>query len=814
MATGSLFSDQNSPQPVFQVGTAGSEGLVEIQDIVFSSIGPVPGAIMVQWNLRQIANGLAGMWDVHFRIGGAAGTKMQSDQCLKTPDSPTTPNPACFGAFLLLHITSTASVYLENIWAWVADHDLDLPGEQQINIYNGRGILIENTSGPVWLWGTASEHNVLYNYQVSKASNVFLGIIQTETAYMQSNPSALVPFTPQTSFNDPTFPGCPNGNDAKTWGLRIVNSNNVYTYGAGLYSFFDNYDMSCIRDVNCQTNMVDVLGSSNVYFWGLTTIASKYMLTLQGVGIAEGDDNISAFGQTIIMIRLPDSCSRVTGVSSTSSAATCSSTSSVTPITSSSSIASSAPPVGTSNNAPLSTSSSNSAATTTAAPNPANNVPFPTTIPSDTNGLRTFSGTLAGSGVISGTGSISATGTISAVGSLSGTGTIISDSFTTSGVISTVGTISGSGLIIMSGTVVGSGAVSGSGSLSGIAFISSVSSTAMTSAASATGTVSAFGTIDATGILTSGSYSSSGVVARSGASISGSAGITGSGTVSGSATAAGTISGSGYMSGSGTIDATGYISASGVLSGSGYISSAGFERSGYVSTSGVVIGSGVIRGMAMSIAGQGYISGSGTMTGMGYASAGGYFPSATSFGGAGRYGTTVIYTIVDCTTIASAREDPAVIDAASSVAAAVAALTSSPLQPSAADNTNLDTASALASLSAIPTPSSFLDPFSLRQGQPPSSPDAYDSSPPLNSTLTSSQAADLARVLNPNSDGGGKGSKTNPSCPLCPADIAICCNNADCGADGKCPLDAVRRAGWMVKSDFGVGTDLEVVGVR
>lgn len=38
--------------------------------------------------------------------------------------------------------------------------DLDLSNHEQISIYNGRGILIESADGPVWMYGTASEHNV------------------------------------------------------------------------------------------------------------------------------------------------------------------------------------------------------------------------------------------------------------------------------------------------------------------------------------------------------------------------------------------------------------------------------------------------------------------------------------------------------------------------------------------------------------------------------------------------------------------------------------------------------------------------------
>jgi hypothetical protein len=67
---GAAFQNINSPIPVVQVGAAGSTGLVEISDIIFSTIGPAPGAIVVEWNVKQSSQGAAGMWDSHIRLGG------------------------------------------------------------------------------------------------------------------------------------------------------------------------------------------------------------------------------------------------------------------------------------------------------------------------------------------------------------------------------------------------------------------------------------------------------------------------------------------------------------------------------------------------------------------------------------------------------------------------------------------------------------------------------------------------------------------------------------------------------------------------
>lgn len=180
MAHGENFADMNNPIPMLQVGQPGEKGNVEMSDLMIETKGPAPGAILIEWNVAEEIQGSVGMWDVHIRVGGSAGTELQSDTCSKTPNSTTTPDPNCFGAFMLVHITKSASGYFENNWFWVSDHELDITDFNQINIYNGRGVLIEST-GPVWMYGTASEHNVLYNYQIQNAANVYMALIQVET---------------------------------------------------------------------------------------------------------------------------------------------------------------------------------------------------------------------------------------------------------------------------------------------------------------------------------------------------------------------------------------------------------------------------------------------------------------------------------------------------------------------------------------------------------------------------------------------------------------------------------------------------------
>jgi hypothetical protein len=48
---------------VVKVGEESSKGVIEISDIIFSTVGPAAGAIVVEWNVRELFQGAAGMWD-------------------------------------------------------------------------------------------------------------------------------------------------------------------------------------------------------------------------------------------------------------------------------------------------------------------------------------------------------------------------------------------------------------------------------------------------------------------------------------------------------------------------------------------------------------------------------------------------------------------------------------------------------------------------------------------------------------------------------------------------------------------------------
>ncbi|OAA60752.1 LysM domain protein [Cordyceps fumosorosea ARSEF 2679] len=275
VARGLFFEDAADPKPVLSVGSYGDIGSMELQDLLLTVQGPTAGAVLMEWNIAQDKQGAAAMWDVHFRIGGAAGSHLQEADCPKLTGSV---NKKCIAGSLMLHMTAESSGYLENVWAWVADHELDGgPSQTQIDIYVARGILIESIAAPVWLYGTSSEHSVLYQYMIYGARN----IIQTESPYYLPDPQAPAPF--QESLNlrsDPDFKECDSSNPhcAAAWGLSIIGSTNVRVYGAGLYNWFQKYAQPCVDTQDCQKRVLKVEKSGQVFLYNVYTIGTVEMI--------------------------------------------------------------------------------------------------------------------------------------------------------------------------------------------------------------------------------------------------------------------------------------------------------------------------------------------------------------------------------------------------------------------------------------------------------------------------------------------------------------------------------------------------------
>ncbi|OAX78349.1 hypothetical protein ACJ72_07345, partial [Emergomyces africanus] len=291
VAFGSKFQDETHPRPLVRVGQPGDEGSVEIQDLIFTTKGPTAGVVLVEWNIKATSPGSAAMWDSHVRIGGATGSELTSTEC---PAITTGVNSdACKSGSLMMHITKTASAYMENMWLWVADHDVDDHDLQDANstlpqtsIYCARGLLVESTEA-TWLYGTSAEHAVYYQYNFFEAQNVFASMIQTESPYYQPTPKVPAPFEAAVGVfsGDPDYSNCRDGLPGcdSSWALRMINSSKIHIAGAGLYSWFTTYTQDCIDSRNCQNSLIQLeeIGD-RVRLHNLITIGATNMIASDG----------------------------------------------------------------------------------------------------------------------------------------------------------------------------------------------------------------------------------------------------------------------------------------------------------------------------------------------------------------------------------------------------------------------------------------------------------------------------------------------------------------------------------------------------
>ncbi|KAH6900791.1 pectate lyase superfamily protein-domain-containing protein [Thelonectria olida] len=306
MGTGANFQDVGKPRPVVQIGRPGDVGQIEWSDTIVSTRGAAAGAILIEYNLFS-PDLPSGMWDVHTRIGGFAGTYLQVSECPAVQHSNTI-NVNCIAAYMSMHVTASAGgLFTENCWLWVADHDLEDQEYHRVAVFAGRGLLIESQKGRIWLSATGSEHHVLYQYQLVNTRDVYIGHAQTEEAYFQPLPPASFPFPPERFYSDPDFQTqCQNDPSAVCnmgWGMRILNSNNVVIYGAGLYSFFSHYNDSCASNKSpeyCQERILSIEGeAAGSKILGLSTVGTRIMVQRNGVDSVEAIPNNSTFADTL-----------------------------------------------------------------------------------------------------------------------------------------------------------------------------------------------------------------------------------------------------------------------------------------------------------------------------------------------------------------------------------------------------------------------------------------------------------------------------------------------------------------------------------
>ncbi|KAF9235735.1 glycoside hydrolase family 55 protein [Melanogaster broomeanus] len=189
---------------VVQAGAPNSEGVLEISDIVFSTAGPAPGAILLEWN-------------VHDPSGqqGAAG--------------PLGHSHSEEAAFLAIYLAPGIECILRGNLGMDRRprprRDL-IPSDVNLALH------VAFSQSPQVQFGLLG---LLYN--LANAQNHYVGFAQSETPYYQPVPAAPAPFNSASSSIsnlDPTFSESIN----MAWAMYVQASSDIILFGAGFYSFF------------------------------------------------------------------------------------------------------------------------------------------------------------------------------------------------------------------------------------------------------------------------------------------------------------------------------------------------------------------------------------------------------------------------------------------------------------------------------------------------------------------------------------------------------------------------------------------------
>ncbi|RAL15844.1 glycoside hydrolase family 55 protein [Aspergillus homomorphus CBS 101889] len=289
-AVGSNFESEASPRAMIQVGYPGDVGVAQISDLVFTVADILPGCQLVEVNIAGKNAGDVGFWNAHFRIGGAVGSQVET-QCSGRAED-------CKAAYGLIHLSSTSSAYIENMWGWTADHDLD--GDNAQTISTGRGMLVEATAA-TWLIGTGMEHNTLYQYNFEYARNVFSALQQSESPYWQGvgNTLAPAPWHEHLISSDPDFSGCDPDDAICRMALfeRIRGSSDLFLYGGCNWVFFN--DNGDCKAGDCQKNAIQIESSSSIYLYGTNTKSTTNMVLEGNVPVARQSENAGGWGGVI-----------------------------------------------------------------------------------------------------------------------------------------------------------------------------------------------------------------------------------------------------------------------------------------------------------------------------------------------------------------------------------------------------------------------------------------------------------------------------------------------------------------------------------
>ncbi|KAL6918495.1 hypothetical protein FSST1_009990 [Fusarium sambucinum] len=249
-AAGDFFKKVSDPKPVVQIGSPGDVGTIKVQDMRFTVVDVLPGAIILEINAAGSKPGDVAIWNSVITVGGTLGAKDLTDNCRDAS------NP-CQGAYIGMHFTKDSSAYVENVWNWVADHITE-EFDGGSSIAGKGGALVESTKG-TWIHALGSEHWWLYQLNLRNASNVVVSMLQTEINYEQgANAEKLMPspWNPDKGgWGDPDYAWCGATDGSCRMGLSnyVNGGSNIYYYGSASWAFFNGPGYQrCEDEMKCQ----------------------------------------------------------------------------------------------------------------------------------------------------------------------------------------------------------------------------------------------------------------------------------------------------------------------------------------------------------------------------------------------------------------------------------------------------------------------------------------------------------------------------------------------------------------------------------
>ncbi|KAI4868767.1 glycoside hydrolase family 55 protein [Hypoxylon rubiginosum] len=293
---GANFKDLANPRPVVAVGNANDVGTAQIQDMRFTVSDVLPGAIILQFNIEGSSPGDVALWNSLVTVGGTLGASALADACGSASNE-------CQAAFLGIHLAPSSSVYIENVWNWVADHFTE--GSGGCNIAAKGGTLVESTKG-TWLHALGSEHWWLYQLNLRSAKNVLVSMLQSETNYDQGDNTQQTPPAPWvadvTNWGDPDFSWCSGGDTRCRMGFAnyIQGGSDIYTYASASWAFFSGPGyQGCSGD--CQNYMHWISQTpTNLQAYGLCSKSTWSALRLgDGSNILTDPDFTGSWGSLV-----------------------------------------------------------------------------------------------------------------------------------------------------------------------------------------------------------------------------------------------------------------------------------------------------------------------------------------------------------------------------------------------------------------------------------------------------------------------------------------------------------------------------------